>query len=183
MHPSQEQAVVELLKRVYQEESIGYPFEAPNFDEQAANWSAKILFYSAQLVMYREHDSDSLVEVVKPFEFEVTASAVITADLCLRFVPALIQYLEQIDVEDELIPLLNDLLTKWHYTGLLSGIEIENPSYTEAYTHPCIQQLYVDRIIEQKKVKIASMSLMKSHVQNALGNYNELFWKDFKAKI
>ncbi len=178
-----EQPVVDLLKRTYEEESIGYPFQPPPFDEAAANWSSKILFYTAQLVMYREHDAETLTEIITPFEQKKTASTILTADLALRFMPSLLSYLKKIDVDDELIPLLDAVLKEWHYSGLLSNIELEESQFTTAYDNPCLLQLYVDRVIEQQQQKIGQMPKIKPLVMSAIGNYEQLFWKDFNAII
>lgn len=181
--PAQEQPVIHLLKTTYAEESLGYPFQAPPFHEEAANWSSKILFYTAQLVMYREHDAETLTEIITPFQQEKTASAITTADISLRFLPSLLGYLEKIEVEDALIPLLKDILKEWHYSGLLSTIDLEESQFTAAYDDPCLLQLYVDRVIEQKQRTIGQLDKLKPLVMSALGNYEQLFWKDFNSII
>lgn len=182
--PKHEPAVINLLKTSYEEESIGYPFQAPPFDEAAANWSSKLLFYTAQLVLYREHDAETLTEIITPYEQEKTTSAIITADLSLRFLPSLLEYLEKIEVEDELIPLLQDILKDWHYSGLLSKMEFEEEiQFTTAYDDPCLLQRYVDRVIEQKRKKVGQLEKLKPLVMSALGNYEQLFWKDFNSII
>lgn len=173
--------VINLLQEKYNDESLGYPYNAPPFDKQSAYWSSKILFYTAQLVMYREHDASALTDIIKPFRFDMTPSAILTADLSLRFLPGLLKHLEQINIEDELIPLLRDLLNQWHYSGLLSDIEVNGQQFTEAYDNPCLRQLYVDRVITQKQNKIGHMIKIKSQVKSALGNYEHLFWKDYKT--
>jgi len=181
--PAHEQPVISFLKRTYDEEALGYPFQAPPFNEAAANWSSKMLFYTAQLVLYREHDANTLADIIVPFHQDKTASAITTADLSLRFLPSLLSYLEKIQIEDALIPILKELLSEWHYSGLLSNIDLTAPQFTAAYDDPCLRQLYVNRVIEQKRKKIGQLDNLKPLVRSALGNYEQLFWKDFNSTI
>jgi len=180
---TQEQQVVRFLENAYSAETQDYPFQAPPFHKPAAIWSSKLVFYTAQLVMYREHDANTLTAIITPFEQEQTAAAILTADLSLRFLPSLLHYLEKIDVDDELIPLLKQVLAEWHYSGLLGTIQLEESQLTPAYDNPCLLQLYVNRVIEQQQKEIGQMSKIKPLVMSALGNYQQLFWKDFNAII
>lgn len=178
-----EKPVIELLRKIYYTEALDYPYEPPKFDEKAASWSSKVLFYAAQLVMYRAHDSNSLSDIIRPYDFEVTDSAILTADLSLRFVPFLVRNLEQINVEDELLPILNDILKQWHFSGLLSDTELEHIVFGKGYNNQCLLQMYADRVISLKRIKVAKMSKINPLVKSALGNYEELFWKEYKLDI
>jgi len=183
IEPIQEQLVVKLLEMKYGMVSGNYPHTPPAFDEHAALWSSKILFHAAQLVMYRQHDAESLSNYFPQFPYAKTASAILTADLSLRFVPGILSYLEQIDVEDELIPILKKLLKEWHYSGLLSQVDLGTPEFSETYDHQCLLQLYVDRVIEQKQKKIGQLDKIKPHVLSVLGTFEKTFWKNFNSTI
>lgn len=63
----QEQEVLDYIKSHYIKESSDYPGPLPEFNQQAALWSSKILFYAAQLVMYREHKASSLTSFFSKF--------------------------------------------------------------------------------------------------------------------
>ena len=54
----QSNQVLAFLEDFYNEESIDYPSLAPKLHDEVAIWSSKILFHSAQLVMYREHKAE-----------------------------------------------------------------------------------------------------------------------------
>jgi len=179
----EEQSVVAFLKSRYDYEALGYPHFAPPFDEAAALWSSKILFHAAQLVMYRQHEAESLKDYIPPFPTPQTSSAILTADLSLRYLPAILTYLEQISVEDPLIPLLKTTLESWHYSGLLSTYKLNTPEFHNAYDDPCLLQLYVDRVIRQKKKTIGQTDKLKPYVLSTLGNYDTLFWKDFNSEL
>lgn len=176
-------AVLGFLSKFYQEEAVGYPGAAPEFHQASADWSAKILFHASQLVMYRAHSGESLIQFIPPYEGEMTPAAMITADLCLRFIPSILAHLEQIDLEDELIPLLKALLRQWHFSGLLSDVSLEGVELDPILQDECLTKLYIDRIIEQKKKKVGQRLELKPLVQSALGNYENQFWKDFSRTI
>jgi len=176
---AQEEQVIWLLEYYYSKEAIGYPDIAPPFDKEAAAWSSKILFYAAQLVMYREHSGDTLVSFFPTYKQPKSAAAIITVDLSLRFLPSILKYLEQIDIEDELIILLKEILREWHYSGLLSNMNLEEVDLELTLSDTCLRKLYVDRIIENKRKKMGQKEELKPFVLSVLGNYQNEFWKDF----
>jgi len=52
--------VREYLENQFAEESLDYPYQPPDFDQNAAIWGAKTIFLASQLLLYREnfsHDS------------------------------------------------------------------------------------------------------------------------------
>ena len=179
----QEKQVVTLLETYYNKESIDYPGISPQFDQEAAAWSSKVLFYAAQLVMYREHSGDTLSDFFPDYQRPKTAAAMITADLSLRYLPSILKYLEQIDLEDALIPILKKILIEWEYSGLLSNMDFEVKNVDLILTDNCLSKLYVNRIIENKKVKVGRQEKIKPFVLSALGNYKNEFWKDFNSSI
>jgi len=172
--------VIKLLEAHFNLESLDYPNPTPLFHRDAAIWSSTILFHAAQLVMYREHNSDSLKNFFPDFGQPKSASSIITSDLCLRFIPSILKYLEQIDIEDELIPILKKLLTEWHYSGLLSDITLNSIDVEPILIDSCLSKLYVDRTIEQKKNEVGQTKGIKPLILSALGDYKNQFWKDFK---
>lgn len=178
-----EKPVIIYLGAIYGMESKNYPFIAPKFDSAAASWSSKLIFNVAQLVMFREHDSENLEELVPIFDNPITASAMLTADICLRFLPDILDELEKIDVEDPLIPILKNVMRQWHYSGLLCDIDLAVPNFLEPFNDQCLLQLYVNRVIDQKNKTIGQMNWIKPHVESALGNYRDIFWKEFNASV
>lgn len=176
-------AVLDFLSKFYREEAVGYPGSAPKFHQASAAWASKVLFHASQLVMYRAHSGESLIQFVPPYKGEMTASAMITADLCLRFIPSILAHLEQIDLEDELIPLLKDLLRQWHFSGLLSDVALEDVELGPILQDECLKKLYIDRIIEQKKKEVGQRLELKPLVQSALGDHENQFWRDFSRTI
>lgn len=180
---AQSVAVVDLLNKRYVNEAVGYPFVAPTFDKEAATWSSKVLFHAAQLMMYREHEAESLTQLVPRYTRDKTASTILTADISLRFIPKILEKLEEINIEDELIPILKNLMKEWHYSGLLSDVDLEKPEFDDAFADPCLMQLYADRVISQRKLQIARLEKVNPLVKLALGNHIDYFWKEFNEDI
>lgn len=177
--PGQSEAVLNLLEAYYNREALGYPFVAPIFDRMSALWSSKILFHAAQLLMYREHEAESIQQLIPAYAKPKTAAVILSADITLRFIPNILKQLEVISIEDSLIPVLKTLLQEWHYSGLLSDVELSSPSFDEEFENKCLMQKYTDRVIEQKKLKIAKMNPVFPWVKRSLGNHAEFYWKEF----
>lgn len=179
----QETDVAQFIESYYRDESLGYPAKPLKYDKAAAIWSSKILFHAAQLVMYREHNADSLESFFPKYTHPKTPEAIATADLCLRFVPNILKYLEQIDIEDKLIPILKELLTEWHYSGLLSKVNLQEIDLATILENDCLSQLYINRIIDCKRKQIGERKELKPLILSALGNYKNEYWKDFNLTI
>ena len=174
------EAVLELLKERFERVATGYPGPTPRWDPEAAGWAALVLFHAAQLMLYRSHKADALVDYFPAFDHPKTAEAIISADSCLRYLPAILRHLEAIDVEDELIPILKNLLGEWHFSGLLADSPPEPTDLTTVVEDECLAGLYVDRIIETKNKTLARRPEFQGLVSSALGNHAKEYWKALK---
>lgn len=174
---------VEFLRHEYEREALEYPFCAPPFDEEAALWAAKTLYISAQLILYRENRYTELSVLFHKFDGETNPSTILSADLCLRFIPDMLTQLKLIDSEDELILILEALLYLWHYSGVCYSLNTNQLNFEAITLNKCVHQLYINRIIEHKKLHLATLSVFKEHVASNLGMYSEVLWKDFKQEI
>lgn len=179
----QSESVLGLLRGYYDKEAKAYPFVAPIFNKEAALWSSKVLFHAAQLLMYREHEADSIHQLIPSFSKPKSAATILTADVSLRFIPNILKQLEVIDIEDSMIPILEALLKEWHYSGLLSDVEIIAPTFNEAFDDKCLMQMYTDRVIDRKKLIIAKNEYVFPWVSASLGDYAEIYWKEFNQII
>ena len=102
--------VVVFLEKEYEAEALNYPYSIPSFDDTAALWAAKTVYIAAQLILYRETKNEALPLILPDFTGDVTPAAILSCDLCLRFLPTMIVQLKAIDSEDELIQVLENLL-------------------------------------------------------------------------
>lgn len=174
--------VVEFLKNEYQLETLEYPYKVPKFDEKAALWAAQTVYIASQLMLYREN-KDSDIELLLPdYTGEFNASAILSCDLCLRFLTEILFQLKLIDSEDILIQVLEHKLNRWHYSGINYALAIEKLDFKDFFLDICFEQLYINRIIEYKKVRLASHPSCKNRVAASMGIFAQDFWNDFKLE-
>ncbi|MDI3319394.1 hypothetical protein [Pinibacter soli] len=180
---SDEEEVCSFLQTEYQQESLTHPFQSPSFDGAAALWGARLIYNAAQLLLYRQNKPNDLIALFPDFQNEVTPSAIVSADLCLRFLPDVIAPLRLIDGEDQLIGILENHLKIWHFSAVKSELSFDALDFTLILSNPCIKRLYVDRVIEYKKLKLAFHPSLKPLVQASLGMYADVFWNNFKTEL
>lgn len=182
LHVSEQEQhqAIDFLNREYQKESIEYPHQAPSFDSNAALWGAKTLYHSAQLVLYRENKDTDLEKIIPAFSDKITPNAILSADLSLRFLPEIIAQLILIDAEDKLIEVLENILEQWHYSGISYEIPIEKLDFDTILSDTCLRQLYLNRIIENKSLKLAIHPALYTHIKAIFGIYGNEFWKAFQ---
>jgi len=173
----EQREVLQFLHEEYRTEALNYPHEAPDFDEAAALWAAQTVYWAAQFILYRENNAADLEKILKDFEGQTSPSAMLSADLCLRFLPAMLVQLKMIDPEDEMVEILEKILYRWHYSGVNYPLDIEKLGMKPIMDNACLLQLYLNRIIEYKKTKLAENELFKPHIKSNLGMYANEFWR------
>jgi hypothetical protein len=172
-------AVTDFLKDEFEREALDYPHTAPSFDSNAAAWSAKTVYLSAQCLLYRENNPEDLEYYLPPYDLELNAAAMISADLCLRFLPSMITQLKLIDSEDALIPILENHLQYWHYSGVSYPLDIEKLDFNTVASSPCLHALYGNRIIFNRKLSLAKHDLFANSIGASMGIYGTQLWKEF----
>lgn len=172
------QEVIELLKDEYEKEKLNYPFEAPVFDEAAALWASKIVYFATQLVLNRE-DTISKMNVLFPdYAHSMTASAMLSADLCLRFLERLLMQLQIMDADDLIIPVLEQKLKQFPYSGIGYDFDLENIDVSIVLSNTCLTQLFLDRVVEKKDLKMAHLEAIKPLLLANFGDYKSIFWNE-----
>lgn len=177
-----EAATLEFLQSEYASESREYPGEAPAFDAAAARWAAHTLYIAAQVLLYREHKSADLPVLLPAYNGNTDAAALLSADLCLRFLPDVLQQLQLIDPLDPLNSLLLTHLQHWHYSGLVLHEAPADADLQPVLQNPCLKQLYINRIISCRRTKTALLPGLEPAVRNALGIYEDVFWPGFNTR-
>lgn len=170
------------LEQEYAREALNFPYTPPPFDAPAALWAAQAIYTAAQLLLARDSMPDELPVLLPDFDGPCQASTILSADLCLRFLPVMITHLRSADVEDPLIPLLEKKLTTWHYSGVNYGLDISTLDFA-GYTDPCVHTLYRDRIIHHQHITLARHPVFEPSVRAALGLHGEVLWKKFNDTI
>lgn len=164
-------SVADYLERDFSRECLDYPEEPPSYDRSAAVWSALTLYHAAQLLLNRRNLKRSMDEYITPYTGAINADAVISADLCLRFLPAIVKKARIIDPEDELIGKLMGLLGTWSYSGISLEPGVETLDLSMMTQSNCLRQLFVDRIIDNKAKSYLESPELRTHVLESLGNH------------
>lgn len=172
----EETETILFLESEYEKEILEYPGTAPNFDGQAALWAAKTVYLAAQLLLNREHKISDLQVLLPDFKENPSDSEIISADLCLRFLPQIIAEMKRIDPEDLVIPILENQMAQFHYSAIGSDIEIEDINYAIIAENDCLLQLYIDRIVQRKAIKFAQSDFIKKQLEIGFGDYKKIFW-------
>jgi hypothetical protein len=182
LRPSEDEqlAVIAWLHTEYELELVGYPHTPPAFDAAAACWAATTVYVAAQLILYREQKESDLSALFPEFEGNMNAAAILSADLCLRFLPDMLHQLKVIDSQDALIEVLEKLTEQWHYSGMRCDLLPENLDFEHIVSDPCVLQLYANRIIDYRKLKLSLHPACREAVKSSLGMYGEALWNEFK---
>jgi hypothetical protein len=166
------------LETEYDNECLGYPGKAPAFDAAAATWAAQTVYIAAQLLLYRKDREADLPAMLPAYEGAVTPGAILSADICLRFLPDVVQMAGNIDADDILITILEAHLQHWHYSAIGHGTEVEGLDFSVISTNPCLLQLYADRVMARKDRRLAAHAQIAPVVKAALGNHQRYFWNE-----
>lgn len=177
---SDSESVVDFLQNEYYNESLEYSYTAPDFNKDAALWAAKTIYIAAQLLLYRENKAVDLPQLLPEYIGKIDAAAILSADLCLRFLPDILIQLKMIDADDDLIVILENHLVKWHYAGVNYKLAIEQLDFSSVIANQCLHQLYINRIIEFKNLQLAKHPACIELVKASLGFFEQEFWNDFK---
>ncbi|MBC7450416.1 MAG: hypothetical protein H7259_02895, partial [Cytophagales bacterium] len=180
VNPIESEQVMEFLKKEYTREVLEYPYTAPPFNSTAALWAAQTVYSAAQLMLYRENKDSDIDALFPDYSGEIDASAILSCDLCLRFLPDMLIQLKIIDSDDPLIELLEYTLIKWHYSGINYSMDIETLDFFPVHSDPSLKQLYVNRIVRYKKLSLANHPFLKELMMANLGMFGKEFWNEFK---
>ena len=178
---SEDEDILLFLEQDYENESLNYPFDPPKFNSKAALWASKIVYYSALLLLYRNDTNKDLNHLFSNFEGNIDASAMLSADLCLRFLPQINFELKRIDVEDPLISILDSILNKWHYSAIHDDCIPPEIDFDLFFKNDCLTQLYLDRIIERKTLQWAEIPYINTVLHKRLGYYKNHYWSTLKT--
>ncbi|RYY51456.1 MAG: hypothetical protein EOO06_00190 [Chitinophagaceae bacterium] len=171
--------VAVFLQQEYESEAASYPYNAPPYDAAAALWAATIVYLSAQLILYRAHGVTELAALLPAYAGGQTPSAILSADLCLRFVPAMLIQLQLLDPDDALIPILQGFIQQWHYSGLAHLKDAANLNFEVVTADPCLHQLYADRIVAHRKSAWAKHVDFQQLISANLGAHASAYWPEF----
>jgi hypothetical protein len=172
----EEDEVILFLETEYEKEILEYPGLVPEFNAAASLWAAKTVYLAAQLLLHREHKVSDLSMLLPDYCGNIDASAVLSADICLRFLPQIIAEIKRIDPEDLILPILEKHLIRFHYAAIGFEVEIEDLNFDVIAANDCLLQLYIDRVVQRKAIKLAQIDFIKKQLEIGFGDYQKLFW-------
>ncbi|OOV18957.1 hypothetical protein [Flavobacterium sp. LM4] len=172
----EETDTVSFLEAEYEREILEYPGIAPKFNTAAGLWASKTVYFAVQLLLHRAHKISDLALLLPDYNGKMDASAILSADLCLRFLPQIIAEMKRIDPEDLVIPILEKHLIQFHYSAIGFEIDTEKMNYDIVSVDDCLRQLYIDRIVHRKAVKFAQSDFIKKQLEIGFGDYKKIFW-------
>ncbi|GAB2813600.1 hypothetical protein GCM10027043_11710 [Ferruginibacter profundus] len=179
--PEDDALVKELLAIEYDTEVLNYPFTAPPFNATAALWAAKTTYTICQLILYRENKASELPQLLPLYPHAIDAGAMLSADLCLRFLPQVLKDTKNIDPDDALITLAEEQLQQWHYSGIGYPLKITAINFDGITDNECVLQLYINRVIQKKDLQRAQLPLLYEKIKAAMGMYSSRFWKELNT--
>lgn len=171
--------VAEFLEAEFKKEVNNHQDNSIEFDKNAAIWAAKITYFSWQLLLNRKNTFKEIEKYLEKYKRVINESAIISADLCLRFLPQVVLDLKQIDNDDPIVSVLNDILQEFPYSAIGYGIvsvEIFEQQLIKNSTN--LTLLFLNRIVERRDFAFASSLYWKRQLQVFFGDYKETFWNE-----
>lgn len=162
--------VAQFLESEYHQECYEYPGNAPEFDKGAAIWAAELVHVAAQLLLNRQQTMDEIDESLQAYSGELNASAHLSADLSLRFLPRIIDKLQLIDPEDELVSKLDGILSQWPYSAI-GRIKEAQVDLDLIITDQNLLSLYADRVLEKGRIQDVVHQSIQQQLLASLGMY------------
>ncbi|WP_153796016.1 hypothetical protein [Foetidibacter luteolus] len=176
-----QQALI-LLRRYHQEDSLEMPYTAPGFSEEAAIWAAKFFYQAIQLTVIRETEDAVIQQMLTNFEGPVTPEVIYSADLVLRYLPALFNLAKGLAPADILVKELTRIAGLWPFSS--PGIQVKQATdYTTVFANPSLKQAFTDSIIRLGDLEKASDPVIRNSIIEALGQHAGRFWPEFEYAI
>jgi hypothetical protein len=158
------------LHSEWDNERLEYPGTAPGFNEPAALWGARTLYFAAQLQLYRDQNMADALDLLPAYDGTVDAGAMLSADLCLRMLPVVVEQLRLINPDDGLIPQLEAHLHQFHYSSVGLRLGDDMPDFSRILDNDCLMQLYVDRVIGRQDRQRAEIPELASWLNRSMGD-------------
>ncbi len=177
-----QESVTAFLKEEYERECLEYPNGAPDFDGAAALWAARTIYITAQFLLYREKTGTETSELLPSYGDLQTPGAILSADLCLRFLPDILEKAREISLEDPLIMLLEKHLYQWHFSGVGYPLHKERLDWPLILESDCVRKLYVDRIIQRRSLSLTGIPVLQTWIKAALGDHGSHYWKEYNKE-
>ncbi|MGO4708943.1 hypothetical protein AB4Y90_07425 [Chryseobacterium sp. 2TAF14] len=175
-----EKEAEDFFQSEFEKERLEFLSDQVAFNKEAAIWAGKILYHSAQLYLIRKDTAKDLEKLIPQYQGEKTVSAILSADLSLRFLPQLLVALQVTDSTDPLVIILENILYQFHYSGIGLDLNLEKISWEKELEDKTYRKLYLERIVEKKAYKLAEIPYINQLLVAEFGMYKDVFWKELK---
>ncbi len=176
----EEKEAEDFFESEFEKERLDFLSDKIPFNKEAAIWAAKILYHSAQLYLIRKDTAKDLEKLIPQYQDEKDVSAILSADLSLRFLPQLLDALQIADSTDPLVEILENILQQFHYSGIGLDLNFEKINWEEELKNKTYRKLYLERIVEKKAYKLAEIPYINQLLIAEFGMYKDIFWKELK---
>lgn len=176
----EEKEAEDFFESEFEKERLDFLSDKIPFNKEAAIWAAKILYHSAQLYLIRKDTAKDLEKLIPQYQAEINTSAILSADLSLRFLPQLLDALQIADSTDPLVKILENILQQFHYSGIGLDLNFEKINWEEELKNKTYRKLYLERIVEKKAYSLAEIPYINQLLIAEFGMYKDIFWKELK---
>lgn len=176
----EEKEAEDFFESEFEKERLDFLSDKIPFNKEAAIWAAKVLYHSAQLYLIRKDTAKNLEKLIPQYQGEKNTSAILSADLSLRFLPQLLDALQIADSTDPLVKMLENILHQFHYSGIGLDLNLEKINWEEELKNKTYRKLYLERIVEKKAYKLAEIPYINQLLIAEFGMYKDIFWRELK---
>lgn len=176
----EEKEAEDFFESDFEKERLDFLSDKIPFNKEAAIWAAKVLYHSAQLYLIRKDTAKNLEKLIPQYLGEKKTSAILSADLSLRFLPQLLHALQVADSTDPLVRMLENILHQFHYSGIGLDLNLEKINWEEELKDKTYRKLYLERIVEKKAYKLAEIPYINQLLIAEFGMYKDIFWRELK---
>jgi hypothetical protein len=164
-----------LLHKFYQEDILEMPLKAPGFDEAAALWATKYFYTAVQLTVLRDVEETAIHEKLKPYEGDISAAAMYSADLVFRHLPSLLRLAKGLAPADVLVTAIIKTLENWPYSA--AGVQLEEiKNEAIIFSDASLKISYLDRLIQAgDRSKIENAGLQEA-IFSVAGAHLDTIW-------
>ncbi|MDQ0595521.1 hypothetical protein QFZ37_003890 [Chryseobacterium ginsenosidimutans] len=177
---NEEQDAADYFETEFEKERLEFLSDQINCDCETAVWAAKVLYHSAQLYLIRKDTAKNLATLIPQFNGKRNVASLLSADLSLRFLPQIMDALQNADPEDPLIKMLEIILKQFHYSGIGFDLNLDKINWEEELKDKTYRKLYLERIVEKKAYNLAEIPYINQLLMAEFGMYKEIFWRELK---
>lgn len=177
----EEQDAADYFQAEFEKERLEFLSDTLVCDTETAVWAAKVVYHSAQLHLIRENTAKDLNKLIPSFKGKKDISAMLSADLSLRFLPQIVSALQVSDPEDPLVKMLENILKQFHYSAVGMDLDLEDINWEEELKDKTYRKLYLERIVEKKSYQLAEIPYINQLLIAEFGLHKDVFWKELKT--